>query len=66
MGELSPETEDTCAACGAIGEELERVRPLEAGYGRRGEEAPPEGWPPEWWCSVCRLMYPHEPVGGES
>lgn len=66
MGEVTPAGEQTCAACGAITSDLVRVRPLQAGFGRVGEEPPPEGWAPEWWCSVCRLMYPHEAVGGEA
>ena len=65
MGELTPAGEDTCAVCGAIDEALVQVRPLEAGFGRLGEEPPPEGWPLEWWCGVCRMMYPYESVGGD-
>jgi hypothetical protein len=64
MGELTPAGEDTCAVCGAIGEDLIRVRPLEAARGADPAVlGDPAAWPPEWWCEVCCLMHPHEKLG---
>ena len=64
MPSTGAEADESCASCGAPGDDLQAVRRIylivDADGRVTGSETQEAG---ERWCRSCRALYPHEAIG---